>query len=185
MRMKKLAITFIVLFLASACYAQVSFDARVGANISGFSEGGLTMKFGVKAGLGIDYTLSELMGLKSGLFFSTKGASDADTPFDFSPENTLKLNYFEIPVLASFHFQVDKKIDIALNAGPSVGYRVSSKPEGMSEMNSVDVGANMGLDFVFNRKFVVGLESQYGLSELVKVSKKHNIVYSLMVGYRF
>jgi hypothetical protein len=183
--MKKSVVVFIALFVASASYAQVSFDARVGANLSGMSEGGLTMKFGVKAGLGIDYALSELIALKSGLFFSMKGASDADTPFDFSPKNTLKLNYLEIPVLASFRFMVAPKIGIALNAGPSVGYRVSKKPEGVAEMNSADVSANMGLDFVFNKKFVVGVESQYGLSELVKDSKQHNINYSLMFGYRF
>ena len=183
--MKKCIVVFIALFITSSNYAQVSFDARVGANLSGISESGLTMKFGAKAGLGIDYRLSELLALKSGLFFSMKGATDAHTPFDFFPENKKELNYLEIPVLASIRFQFAPKFGIAINAGPSIWYRVSKKPEGLIEMNPVDIGANAGLDFVFNKKVVIGIESQYGLSELTKESKQHIINYSLMFGYRF
>jgi hypothetical protein len=183
--MKKSVIVFIALFMTSMSYAQVSFDSRVGVNLSGVSKSGLTMKFGVKAGLGIDYSISELFAIRSGLFFSMQGGSDARTPFDLSPKNTLKLNYLEVPVLASFRVQVTKNIGIALNAGPSLGYLISKKSSGFEEMNSSDVGAKMGLDFVFNKKFIIGIESQYGLSELVKDSQQHNINYSLMFGYRF
>ena len=95
------------------------------------------------------------------------------------------MNYLEIPVLASIRFQIVPKIGIALNGGPSIWYRVSKKPDGPAEMNSIDVGADMGLDFLINKNFVIGIESQYGLSEINKDSGQHIINYSLMFGYRF
>lgn len=178
-------VVFMTLFIACSSYAQVSFDARAGGNLSGISDGGFTMKFGAKAGLGVDYMLSELLALKSGLFLTMKGASDGDTPFDFFAENIKELNYLEIPVLTSIRFQLAPAFGIEFKAGPSFMYLVSKKPEGLAEMNSIDVGANAGLDFVFNKKVVLGVESQYGLSELTKDSKQHLINYSLMLGYKF
>ena len=183
--MKKCKVVFIALLIASSSFAQVSIDARVGGNLSGISESGLTMKFGAKAGLGIDCSLSELFALKSGLYFSMKGASDAHTSFDFFPENTMNLNYLEVPILASFRFQVAPKFAIAINGGPSISFLMNKKQSGSAVMSSTDVGANMGLDFVFNNKYVIAVESQYGLSELTKDSKQHIINYSLMFGYKF
>lgn len=185
MIMKKCIEVLIVLLFASSSYAQVSFDARVGGNLSGIPEGDFTMKFGAKAGLGIDIALSEPVALKSGVFFSMKGVSNGKTPFDFFPENRKDLNYLEIPVLASFRFPISSKFSIALNAGPSICYLVSKKPEGMTEMSSTDVGANGGVDFEFNKKIIIGIESQIGLSELNKDSKQHIVNYSLMLGYKF
>ncbi len=171
--------------IVSVSYAQISCDARLGANLSGMSKGELAMKFGIKAGVNANYALSKLFTLRSGLFFSMKGASDAESPFDYSPNNTFELNYFELPVIASFHIMVAEKFGLELNAGPSIGYLLSKKPSGWADVNTIDIGVNMGIDFVFNKKMIVGVESQYGISELAKDSKQHNINYSLMLGYRF
>ena len=183
--MKKTVLAMISVLMVSTTFAQVSWDVRIGSNLSGLSQGDLTSKFGVKSGFGVEYAFSELFAIRPALFYSVKGASDGNTPFDFSPKNTTKLNYIEVPVLASFRFQVAEKFGITLNVGPSLGYCVSEKPVTFTELNYFDFGANMGLDFVFNTKFVVGVESQYGISELAKDSNMHNINYSLMFGYRF
>ena len=55
---------------------------------------------------------------------------------------------------------------IKLNAGPSIGYCVSDKPSVYSQMYSYEIGANMGIDFVLNKKYIIGVESQYGLSKI-------------------
>jgi len=183
--MKKSVLVLISVLMVSVTFAQVSWDVRAGSNLSGLSEGDLTRKFGVKLGFGMEYAFSDLFAIRPALFYSVKGASDGDTPFDFSPKNTMKLNYIEVPVLASFRFKLAEKFGITLNAGPSLGYCVSKKPVSFTELNYFDLGANMGLDFVFNKKFVVGVESQYGISELAKNNNMHNINYSLLFGYRF
>jgi hypothetical protein len=184
--MKKTILILMFVSITSITFAQVKWDVRFGGNLSGMSDGDMTMKFGVKTGLALEYAFSELFAIRPSIYYSMKGASDAKTPFDFSPKNTLKLNYLEIPVLASFRFKLAEKFVISLNAGPSLGYCVSKKPSTLEEMNRFDAGVNMGIDFVFNQRFVIGVESQYCFSKLVNDNTNlKNITYSLMFGYRF
>lgn len=184
--MKRVIFILLAVFMASVSYAQLSWDARVGVNLSGVSEGNMTMKFGLKGGVGAEFGFSDLFALRSGLFFSMKGVSDAKNPFDLSPDNTFRLNYMEIPMLASFRFPVCDKFSMAFNAGPSLGYRVSKKKDWMGELKSFDVGIDAGIDFILNKKFVIGVEGQYGLSQIVKGNNDlHNINYSLLFGYKF
>ena len=184
--MKKVILAMILTLMVSLTYSQVRFDARLGANLSGMSEGGMTMKFGLKAGFGVDYAFTELFAVRSGVFYSMKGVTDAKNPFDFYPNNSIKLNYVEIPVLVSFSFKIVEGFGIKLNAGPSIGYCISNKPSVYSQMYSYEIGANMGIDFVFNKKYIIGVESQYGLSKITDQNNSlHNINYSLIFGYSF
>lgn len=184
--MKKVIFVVLIMLVVSVCYAQMSWEARIGANLSGVSKGDVSMKFGAKAGVGIEYAFTSLFAIRPALFFSMKGATDGKSPFDFSPDETLKLNYVEIPVLASFRFKVVENFSLALNAGPSFSCRLSKKPDLLTDLNAFDIGANMGLDFVLHKKFVIGVEGQYGLSKLTdKGDEPHNINYSLSFGYKF
>jgi hypothetical protein len=181
------AFLFAVLFVLIAVVAksQTTVDARIGGNLSGLSEGDWTMKFGVKAGFGVDHAFTDLFALRSGLFFSMKGASDAETSFDYAPSTSIDLNYIEIPLLASFRFPIAGQFGVALNAGPSFGYRVSKDPAGLTEVNKTNIAFDAGLDLVFSARYEIGIEGQYGISELAKASKQHTITYSLLFGYRF
>ena len=62
---------FAVFFVLTAMVttAQTTVDARLGGTLSGLSEGDWTMKFGLKAGLGVDHAFTDLFALRSGLFF--------------------------------------------------------------------------------------------------------------------
>ena len=178
---------FAVFFVLTAMVttAQTTVDARLGGTLSGLSEGDWTMKFGLKAGLGVDHAFTDLFALRSGLFFAMKGASDAETSFDYAPSTSMDLNYIEIPLLASFRFPITGQFGVALNAGPSFGYRVSKDPEGWTDVNSTNLAFDAGIDLVFSSRYEIGIEGQYGISELAKDSRQHTITYSLLFGYRF
>lgn len=181
------AFLFAVLFvsIAGVSEAQTTVDARVGGTLCGLSEGDWTMKFGLKAGLSVDHAFSDLFALRSGLFFSMKGASDAETSFDYAPSTSIDLNYIEIPLLASFRVPITGQFGIALNAGPSIGYRVSKDPAGWTEVNKTNVAFDAGIDLVFSSRYEISIEGQYGISELARDSRQHTITYSLLFGYRF
>ena len=73
--MKKLLITAGLLFATLGASAQFHADLRAGATASAI--GDQHLKMGIRAGAGIEYLFTERWGLRSGLFFSMKGATTA------------------------------------------------------------------------------------------------------------
>ena len=183
--MKKILILTLIIAASVPSGAQLQWDARIGANVSQFSEGDAGMKLGLKAGVTAEYAFSDLFALRPGLYFSMKGSS-GDTKFAADFPSAYNLSYIEIPVLASLRFRVTDGFKLALNAGPYFAYRINGKPEGLVGTKAFDMGAEAGLDFVFG-KFAFGPAVQYGLTRTARFGdrKLHNINYSLTFGFRF
>lgn len=185
--MKKFFLMTILLLSTVAVSAQLSFAARAGVNVSGIENTDSQMKMGWKVGAGADYAFSSLFSVRPMLYYTTKGCSYGKNNLGFSPDKVYKLNYLELPVLASFHFGLGTDISLVANVGPYVGYRISKSPSLLGlDYKKLDTGGCAGLDFVWKR-YVVGIEAQYGLSTLAKTSdgNLHNINYSLTLGYNF
>lgn len=182
--MKKILLATALLLSAAAANAQVSWTVRAGANLSGIENNRSDMKFGWKAGAGMDYSFSKLFSLRPMLYYSTKGCSYGKA---FSPDATLRLGYLELPMMASFHFDLGKNTSLATNIGPYAAYRVAGKslPSDV-KFNKFDAGAGIGIDFI-NHGFVIGIEAQYGFTKLAATpaGNLHNVNYSLSVGYNF
>jgi hypothetical protein len=183
--MKKLLFVAVFAMTVLVANAQVRWDVRVGANVSGIENSDAKMKLGLKAGVGVEFALSEAFSFRPMLFYSSKGVTEGKSNLGFFPDKTLALNYIELPVLVSYRFRITDGFSLAANAGPYVACLVGKKNTGDVKYNNFDTGVNAGLDFVFNR-FLVGVEAEYGFSSLASnVDKLHNINYSLMVGYKF
>ena len=184
--MKKIFFTVTLIMTALVSNAQISFDVRVGANVSGIENSDAKMKLGLKAGAGIDYAFTEAFSLRPMLYYTSKGVSEGKSNLGFFPDKTTSLDYIQLPVLAAYHFKITDGFSLVANAGPYAAYLINEKnTDDAVKFNKFDAGVNAGLDFVF-RRFVVGVEAEYGLSSLSSnVSKLHNINYSLMIGYKF
>lgn len=185
--MKKLILALFIVSISLVSHAQVSWDIRAGANVSGVTNTDTQMKLGAKAGIGMEYALTDMFALRPSLFFTMKGYSISKNNMGFNPKETLKLNYLEMPVLASFRFKTTDNLTIAFNAGPYVAYRLSKNTDGdLPKYRDMDWGAMAGIDFVI-KKFVIGVDGAYGASTLFKESgsKQHNVNYSLTLGYKF
>ncbi len=163
--------------------AQIVWDVRVGANASQFSEGGNGLKLGLKAGAGVEFAFSELFALKPGVNFSMKGSS-VDGKFGIGEKESFNLSYLEVPVLASFRFPVTRGFSLALSVGPYGAYRLNN-PDWADGLERFDAGVDGSLDFVFNRRFVIGAGAQYGLLDVSKDHSLKNINYSLTFGLKF
>lgn len=187
MEMKKVILLMTMVLLCTLGFGQVSWDAHVGGNLSNFSKGDLQMKWGMKVGVGASHSFCELFALRSGLYFSMKGASVSDKKFGFNPDKTFKLSYLELlPVLAAFRLPVSSRFAFVLSGGPYLAYQVNKRLIlGAEKVRRFDSGVQAGLDFEFG-KYLVGVEAQYGLSRLYGASgAPHNVNYSLTCGYRF
>ena len=184
--MKKIffAVTFIVTTLVSN--AQVSLDVRVGANVSGVENSDTQMKLGLKAGAGIDYSFTEAFSVRPMLYYTSKGFTTGKNNLGFYPDKTISLDYIQLPVLASYHFKITDNFVLTANAGPYAAYLINTKnTDAATKLDKFDMGVNGGIDFVI-RRFVVGIDAEYGFSSLSKdVDTLHNINYSLTIGYKF
>lgn len=167
-------------------YSQVTWDARIGTNVSGFSEGDLQMKTGLKAAIGIKYAFGDWFALRPAVGFSMKGATKSDKRFGFNPDEAYRLSYIDIPVLAAFRFPLTSGFSLALNAGPYATFLVNKNTFiTANDIRKVDTGLQAGVDFLIHR-FVIGAEAQYGFVKLSDTAgAPHTITYSFMIGYRF
>lgn len=185
--MKKVILMTILSLSAIVASAQISFTTRAGVNVSGIENSDSQMKIGWKVGAGADYAFSKLFSVRPMLYYTTKGCSYGKNNLGFSADKVFKLNYLELPLLASFHFGLGTNISLVANVGPYVGYRINKSPSFSGlDYKKFDTGGCAGLDFVY-KKMVIGVEAQYGTSTLAKsiTGSLHNINYSLVLGYNF
>ena len=142
--------------------AQVKYGPVAGvnlANISGDYTENAAIKIGFHVGGVVEISVSDNFVVAPGVLFSLKGAQDKDN--SKFKEN---LSYIEVPVNAKY------KLESGLNffAGPYVGILISAKftngttdVDIKNEINSTDVGVNVGLGF--DMESGLGFSAQYGI----------------------
>lgn len=182
--MKKILILGALLCSALSVSAQFHADLRVGATASSF--GDQHLKMGVRAGAGIGYLFSERWGLRSGLFYSMKGATTSDNVFNYDSDKATRLSYLDLPVDVLVAFRISRRTRLELHGGLYVACLLHSElPDGSDvSIRRWDTGVGFGADFAIGH-FVIGPEVQYGLTRLTKSGNNHNSTYALTLGYRF
>lgn len=179
--MKKGILILAAVFCAATVSAQITWDVRLGANVSQFTKGGDMMKLGLKAGVAMEYSFNDLFSLRPAVNFSMKGSS-VNGDFAIKKKDSYNLSYIEIPVYAMFRIPVSQSFSMSVGAGPYAGILLN-KPDGLEKPKNFDAGVGAMLDFNFGR-FSFGPEATYGLTEVTK-AQKSNICYSLTFGYKF
>lgn len=180
--MKKLVLTGALLLATLGASAQLHVDLRAGAAAANF--GDRHLKLGLRTGVGIEYLFGNRFGIRTGLFYTNKGASITNNVIDYA--RSIRLSYLDIPVEAVGSFRLAGRTKIEVHAGPYVACRVRSVlPEGMQyDAKRCELGVGAGVDIVIGR-FIVGPEVQYGLTRLAKTGSDHATAYALTLGYRF
>lgn len=184
MSLKKLFFIAAMLLSAFAASAQFHTSIRVGATATTFGE--QEIKLGMRAGASVEYQFSKLWGVRSGLFYTMKGATTSKDVLCYNPQKTTKLSYLDIPFEAQVSFGLSQKTRLAVHAGPYLAYMVHSSVPKSAEykLNRLEVGAGFGVDLSIGH-FVVTPEIQYGLSNVTNPDSNHNVSYALTLGYRF
>lgn len=153
-----------------------------------------SMRYGLVGGAFLCYKLTDIFAIQPELLYAQKGAkytADDDT------ERTMKIDYFEIPLLFKVALPTEGKIKPSLYAGPALGILMSAKDEDedvKDYFKSTDIGilAGAGLGYMMENG-MVGLEVRYevGLATIDKAegdeeeSDIKNSVFSIMLSYGF
>lgn len=191
--MKKGLILVLFALVSVVSFSQVSWNAKVGMNMSNLSNSEMDMKIGFQAGVGMEYAFSDMWSIRPSLMFTTKGAK--------AKEEGVKITstpmYLELPVMAAASFAVTENQNVVVKAGPYFAYGIGGKNkasyEGESQkedffvdgVKKFDAGIGVGVAYEIN-KFFVDLTGEFGLTKLTDGDKApKNTNFTIGVGYKF
>lgn len=212
--MKRIACIVACLFtvLTMAAQTKVTWSMKVGLGMStwmGKDAGNSSALFNQKVGVGIDVPLSGLVSFQTGLNWVSKGAGMDMNFAGLNTQNKVSVhvnqNYFEMPLLATFHVGTASNFDMVFTAGPYLAYGVSGKrdadiddltisyntfgdskveEEVISGLRRFDAGLIGGVALDFPR-WTVGLDGEFGLCKLASYSKTRNLAFFFTAAYKF
>ncbi len=153
----------------------VSTNLNYGSSNSAISDYKESVK-GINAGVSFQAGITSKFSLVSELYYIRRGGEiTAQNPLT-SQQSIIKLNAFELPVMARFHFG-----KFYMNAGPSISYNFSGTRtiEGVSKAISfnssagaiyrMDAGIQMGGGFMFKikqKRLALDIRYCYGLTNI-------------------
>ncbi|MFD2936972.1 porin family protein [Spirosoma flavum] len=130
-------------------------------------------RIGFHVGVFAQAPVGEFFAIQPELLYMTKGASADYNVLGFNGKNTFKLNYAELPVLATF--KLGQAVE--LQAGPYVSYLLNSNVNSNGDFgtgtsaisrdnfNKVDYGIAGGLNIYFGKAFI-GARYEQGLQQI-------------------
>lgn len=130
-------------------------------------------RIGFHVGVFAQAPVGEFFAIQPELLYMTKGASADYNVIGFTGKNTFKLNYAELPVLATF--KLGQAVE--LQAGPYVSYLLNSNINSNGDFgsgtsainrdnfNKVDYGIAGGLNIYFGKAFI-GARYEQGLQQI-------------------
>lgn len=192
------------------------YDGEVGSGESKSDyENDFKNRVGFKIGVIYDWGISESFYIQPGLYFTTRGAKIKESEEDYKYEEKWKLNYLQLPILASYRIALSDNVKWHINAGPYVAVGVGGKVKwevtddgdtdkgdykafGTADEDSdqekgglkrFDAGLSFGTGVSIN-KFYVGLTYDLGLvnaadKDAWKDYKMRNRNFSIGIGYNF
>ena len=188
--MKKGLIFVLFALVSIVSYSQISWNAKVGMNMSNFTgDADTDMRVGFNLGVGMEYQFTDMWSLQPSLMFTQKGAKLGD----------MKANpmYLELPVMAAARFDVANNTNVVINAGPYLACGIAGKSKvdmgnveykentfGDGGLKRFDAGLGVGVALELGQ-IIVGLDGQFGLVDVQKVGNPKNMNFSIIVGYKF
>lgn len=156
-------------------------------------------RIGFHVGVFAQVPVGEFFAVQPELLYMTKGASADYNVLTFNGKNTFKLNYAELPVLATF--KLGQAVE--LQAGPYVSYLLNSNVNSNGDFgtgssainrdnfNKVDYGLAGGLNFYIGKAFI-GARYEQGLQRIADsgaartlLGNAKNSVGLLSIGFSF
>ena len=193
--MKKGLIFVLFALVSIVSYSQISWNAKVGMNMSNFTgDMDTDMRIGFNVGVGMEYQFSDMWSIQPSLMLTQKGAKIKEDG------ETMKFNpmYLEIPVFAAARFAVADNQNIVVKAGPYFAFGVAGKVkvgddkadffgDGDDQFGGkrFDCGIGVGVAYEIN-KFFIDLTGEFGLTKIYDGDgAPKNINFSIGVGYKF
>ncbi len=189
--MKKLFVLVLVAMVSTVTFAQISWNAKAGINMSTLtSVDDAKMKVGYQVGVGMEYAFTDMWSIQPSLMIVGNG-----TKFDNGEgeSENANLTYLQIPIMAAARFPMSESVNLVGRVGPYVGFGLGGKcgeekvfdKEGW-DAKRFDFGLGIGVGAEFG-KIMVGLDYLFGLAKVADWDEDSpkNMSIALSVGYKF
>lgn len=159
---------------------QFTLMPTAGINISNVTKDDeVKSKVGFVGGAVVEYGVLNNLGISGGVLFSMQGAKFKDG------DDSFKLNYLNIPILANYYVYNG----LAIKAGVQPGFLLSAKEGDESvkdDCKKFDFAIPVGLSYEY-KKCVIDVRYNIGLTKNSKVEgvKSKNSVFQITLGYKF
>ena len=206
--MKKTKLTFLLatLMVVATANAQFSWGIQGGVNMSNIHHDNdvrlISSKFGFNVGVLTDFSFTPNTGIRSGLFFTTKGFGEDAHLTCGGTGGTIRYitnsMYLQIPVHFAYKIDVTSGTRIVLHAGPYIAYGVGGTiREGdnrldwevfgsRADLRPFDFGLGLGVGFEFGR-ILTGIGWDIGLVNISNFPNNESVRNKnafLTVGFR-
>lgn len=212
---KNLVLLLIAVCLSSSAFAQITWNARLGMNMTNFTKiDDAKMKIGYSISAGMDYAFTDMWSIQPSLVFNSKGAKNNVYRDNKKIKETYTPNYLDIPILAAAKFNLAENTRFVVNAGPYFGFGLGGKlkvkapdqPDASYKLFTKAAGSDEAImkRFDFGLQFGVGVEYGHLLANLTGMFgfispfkdgyikdtngdkiSPKNIGFNISVGYRF
>lgn len=133
--MKKIGLFMLFASVSVASFSQVSWNAKVGMNISDWSQGETKAKIGYAIGGGMEYAFNETFAIQPSLFLSSKGVKSDGGEDGF--KKTCNQVYLQLPVVGVAKVRIGENLRLAFSAGAYLACGVGGRTKSTI---STDIG---------------------------------------------
>lgn len=199
----------LMILSSSAQQLQVLAGVNLARSVNGNTYGTVygNMLPGVRLGVAADFTINSNLGIQPGLFFYQCGGRFPLLPEQraSSAENvTLRLNYLQLPVYITAHFDVTPATALSIGAGPYLAWRLNTPAYSLTNVRDknqmkvyverdnsenfrwLDMGLSFYYSFELRQALVIRMEVDYGVQNILlkrNDSMMRNQSFSCSMGY--
>lgn len=177
-------------FSTSKSEESITYGIRAGMNVSSVNLENTTSSIGYNVGVSLDMPIFESLYVQSGAYFTMKGGKNK-----YDNDKKLTTHYLEIPVLASYRYNISDNTQIQLNFGPYFAFGLTGKYKNHgsewecfddNELKRFDMGLQLGTGVTI-KKFYLGLGYDFGLTNISQDSSDNmkNGNFFIQAGYNF
>ena len=194
--MKKLFLVAAFVLSSVASFAQqaagtFTLQPKVGLNVASMTElDGSDPRIGLAVGAEGQYQFSDLVGVSFGLLYSQQGATGEFNFMGIDADQTMKLDYINVPILANVYLYKGLAVKLGIQPGFNVTHKASAEVEGtkvssdLSGVKSVDFSIPVGLSYEFSN-VVFDARYNFGCTKTFEKADSRHSVFQFTVGYKF
>ena len=184
----------------------ITFEVQVGFNFSKFTKVDRwgDVKLGLNVGVMAEKPIFKSLSAKTGLFYTMKGTKGKnDGGFGGTLETTFTPSYLEIPILASYHYQITDNLRGQFDLGPYFAYGLHGKNKKEYSGSNVaqdsnteedvfkyikhfDWGVRLGPQIVYKNMYSISIAYETSLTDISDMGGEvGNSNWSINFGWRF
>lgn len=188
---------------------QFTLKPMVGLNLASMTKADNSkMRVGVAAGVEGEYGVAENFGITAGLLYSMQGVKQSGNAtvnipvfgnVAFTGDQTLKLDYLNIPILANYYIVKGLAVKAGIQPGFCVSKKMALKGTATNNGNRLDIDSNEKIEDgikAFQFAIPVGLSYEYEgfvldaryniyATKAMKTGDSRHSLFTISLGYKF